>query len=176
MPQVALRNCIAGNEVDFEMWRPYRSNVFCHVPDAALAAIRWEEPGQLLSGRVGWMSASQKPIVVGERFTPLATFSGLKRVPFLAVSRNSLMASLVIGQDALAIRVIRLHVLRFEDIEAVSCGQRLGVSIQFSPKRGIRTFSANFRSKDPAAKTVLRRLAAAGVLLDASAQAVLQAE
>lgn len=112
------------------------------------------------------MSASQKPIVVGERFTPLATFSGLKRVPFLAVSRNSLMASLVIGQDALAIRVIRLHVLRFEDIEAVSCGQRLGVSIQFSPKRGIRTFSANFRSKDPAAKTVLRRLAAAGVLLE----------
>ena len=50
---------------------------------------------------------------------PVATFRGLRHVPLVALSHNSLFPSLEIWADGVALRIIRRHRLRFEDIEAV---------------------------------------------------------
>ncbi len=110
--------------------------------------------------------------IVGEAVFPIATFSGLKRVPLLALSHNALFPALVIGREALMIRVLRRHVLAFHELEAVTC-RRGNRGLTFVPKRGIRTFSASFGGRD-AALRALRKLRDAGAPLDGEAAALLQ--
>lgn len=87
---------------------------------------------------------------------PLATFRGLRHVPLLALSHNSLFPSLAIGADGVILRIVRRHHLRFEDIEAVDLSWRLAHQVTFVPQQGPWTFSANFLDRG----MVLRVLAA----------------
>lgn len=87
---------------------------------------------------------------------PVATFRGLRHVPLIALSHNSLSPSLEIGADGVTLRIIRRHHLRFEDIEAIDLRWRLAHQLTFIPRKGLWTFSANFMDRT----TVLRVLAA----------------
>ena len=107
-------------------------------------------------------------------FTPNATFSGLRGVPLVALSRNSLYPELTIGVDSLAIRVIRRHRLLFRDIREVRVRWRLAYQLTIVPVRGLRTFSANFLSRKDAAR-VIEALKQRGVALDATASGLLKA-
>lgn len=110
-----------------------------------------------------------------QHFHPIATFSGLRGVPLLALSRNSAYPALAIGPDGVMIRVIRRHHLLFGDIREVTVGWRLAHQLTIVPRRGLRTFSANFLSK----KDVLHATEALkrhGVALDNAAAALLRAE
>jgi len=102
------------------------------------------------------------------QFRPVATFSGLRRVPLLALSRNSLFPSLELRPDALNIRVILRHELKFEDIEKIEVAWRLAHQVTLVPKRGFRTFSANFFSREEAERLVVA-LQQRGVPLDTTA-------
>ena len=75
---------------------------------------------------------------------PLATFSGLRGVPLLSLSYNSLFPSLRIQKQGIAIRVIRWHDFAYADIERIEAQRRLGQLLTFVPRRGVRTFSVNF--------------------------------
>ncbi|MEZ5764025.1 MAG: hypothetical protein R3D69_07045 [Xanthobacteraceae bacterium] len=79
-------------------------------------------------------------------FTPNATFSGLRGVPLIALSRNSLYPTLTIGADSLTIRVVRRHRLAFREIRKVGVGWQLAWQLIIIPERGWRSFSANFLS------------------------------
>lgn len=100
-------------------------------------------------------------------FTPNATFSALRGVPLLAVTRNSLYPELTIGTDSLTIRVIRRHRLPFSAIREVGVRWRLAYQLTIVPERGLRTFVANFLSREVAAR-VVAALAQRGVALDAA--------
>lgn len=105
----------------------------------------------------------------GDRFTPLATFCGLRRVPLVAVWHNSLFPALVVAPAAVAIRVIGMRVLAYEEIETILFAERLGERITFVPKRGLLTFTASFAGRSTA-PTVLARLAEHGAPLDPKAR------
>jgi hypothetical protein len=105
-------------------------------------------------------------------FTPAATFSGLRGVPLLALSHNSLCPSLVVGPDSVTIRVIRRHRLPFSDLREVRVRWRLAHQLTFMPKHGLRTFSAHFLSKGDAVRA-LKALKERGVALDAEADALM---
>ena len=85
---------------------------------------------------------------------PLATFSGLRGVPIVATSHNSLFPSLSIGPGGIVIRVIRWHRLAADDIESISLRKFLGYQITFVPRTGIRTFTAAFAGKADTVKTL----------------------
>lgn len=108
-------------------------------------------------------------------FTPAATFSGLRGVPLIALSRNSLYPALVIGPDSMTIRVIRRHRLAFSDIREIGVSWRLAHQLTIVPKRGLRTFSANFLSKRDVTRAV-ETLRQRGVALDAAAADLLKAD
>jgi len=107
-------------------------------------------------------------------FTPNATFSGLRGVPLIALSRNSLYPTLTIGADSLTIRVVRRHRLAFREIRKVGVGWRLAWQLIIIPERGWRSFSANFLSARAAARA-LEALRLRGVALDGAATDFLEA-
>ena len=81
---------------------------------------------------------------------PAATFRGLRHVPLLAVSYNSLYPSLEIGADGVRVRIIRRHRLPFEEVEAVDLRWRLAHQIILIPRKGPWTFSANLMGRTTA--------------------------
>ena len=114
------------------------------------------------------MSAAMGGLVV----QPLATFRGIRHVPLLAASRNSLFPSLEIGADAVRIRVVGSQLLRYAELEAVQLRRGLGHRLLFVPKTGIWTFSATFAGAGDAMRA-LAALRAGGAPLDAAALAAL---
>jgi hypothetical protein len=108
-------------------------------------------------------------------FSPIATFSGLRGVPLVALSRNSLYPDLVVGSDSVTIRVIRRHRLLFSHIREVAVRWRLAHQLTFVPRRGLRTFSANFISKTETLRAVTA-LQQRGVALDAATAGFVRAE
>lgn len=95
---------------------------------------------------------------------PIATFRGLRHVPLVALSHNSLFPSLEIGAGGVTLRIIRRHHLRFEDIEAVDLSRRLAHQITLIPRKGPWTFSANFLDR-ATARRVLAALDTTNVTL-----------
>lgn len=105
--------------------------------------------------------------------TPAATFVGLRGVPLIALSRNSLYPALVIGSESVTIRVLRRHRLALGDIREVGVAWRLAHQLTIVPKRGLRIFSANFLSRKDVTRAV-EALKQHGVALDASAADLLK--
>ncbi len=54
-----------------------------------------------------------------QRFRPMATFSGIRRIPLLALTHNSLYPSVTVQATGAAIVVVRTHVFTFDEIEAI---------------------------------------------------------
>ncbi len=104
-------------------------------------------------------------------FTPMATFTGLTRVPFVALSHNSLFPSLTVGSESVTIRVVRRRELRFDALATIRTRWLLGQIVDFVPRQGVRSTGAVFRK--PEAVKVLAALHARGAPLDASALALL---
>ena len=105
----------------------------------------------------------------------MATFRGLRHVPLIAVSHNSLFPSLDIGDGELAIRVVGRRRLAFAEIEAVDLRPRLAHQVTIIPKTGPWTFSANFLDR-ASARQVLAALAGRGVPLTPEATRFLDVE
>jgi hypothetical protein len=64
------------------------------------------------------------------QFYPSATFRGLRHVPFIAISRNSLYPALEMDEEAIFIGVVRRHALPLSEIamvDAAGTGKRLGI-------------------------------------------------
>lgn len=108
------------------------------------------------------------------RFYPWATFRGLRHVPIVAISRNSLYPALEIDQTRLIITVIRRHSLVLADLEAVDVAWRLARQVTFIPRKGLWTFSANF-SGEAEGLAVVKALGEWGVPLTPQASRCLQA-
>lgn len=89
---------------------------------------------------------------------PLATFRGLRHVPLVALSHNSLFPSLTIEAGGVTLRIIRRNHLSFEDIEAVDLGRRLAHQITFLPRNGPWTFSANFLDRAAVRRVLFCRM------------------
>ncbi|MFN3891841.1 MAG: hypothetical protein ACK4MV_15710 [Beijerinckiaceae bacterium] len=106
--------------------------------------------------------------MTGQRFRPLATFSGIRDVPLIATSHNSLYPSLSVTATGVSIVVVRTHVFSFDDIERIDARWLFGHMFTIVPKAGWRTFSANFYGR-PAAAEALRALRDAGAPLAPSA-------
>lgn len=107
--------------------------------------------------------------------TPAATFIGLRGVPLVALSRNSLYPALVIGSESVTIRVLRRHRLAFGEIREVGVVWRLAHQLTIMPKRGLRIFSANFLSGKDVTRAV-EALKQRGVALDAAAANLLKSD
>jgi hypothetical protein len=105
----------------------------------------------------------------------MATFSGLRGVPLLALSHNSLFPVLTIGPLGIAIRVIRNHEFAYDGIETIAVKRMLGVHITFVPRTGPRTFTAGFAG-NAAALPVLAALMRHGAPLGQAARAWLAAQ
>jgi len=105
--------------------------------------------------------------------TPLATFSGIRHVPLLVVTRNSLFPSLTVEPDGVRIRVIRLHDLKFDEVECITLRKRLAHQLTIIPRRGIWIYSANLLAENAAGVVTL--LQQHGAPLDRSALELLQA-
>lgn len=103
---------------------------------------------------------------------PAATFRGLRHVPLIALSHNSLYPSLDIGADGVTLRVIRRHRLRFDEIEVVDLRWRLAHQVTIIPKKGPWTFCASFLVRG-AARSVLGAFDAADVALTPRARTFL---
>ncbi len=99
---------------------------------------------------------------------PMATFSGLRGVPLLALSHNALFPALTVGPLGVVIRVIRSHELRYDEIDTVTLKWMLGHQITFVPRSGVRTFIASFAG-EAALAPVLAALQQHGAPLDAAA-------
>jgi len=104
------------------------------------------------------------------RFRPLATFSGLRRVPLIATSNNSLYPSLTVKPTGVTIVVVRTHDFAFGEIETIEARWLFDHMITIRPRDGWRTFSATFFGR-PAAAEALRALQDAGARLGPSALA-----
>jgi hypothetical protein len=98
----------------------------------------------------------------------MATFRGLRGVPLIAITHNSLYPSLRVGHSYLIIRMISSKRLAFDAIETVELARRFAYQITFVPRKGPWSFSANFASRS-AASEVLAALSSRGVPLAASA-------
>lgn len=105
-------------------------------------------------------------------FHPLATFSGLKGVPLLALTHNSINPLLSLEGDRVEIRVIRRLGLGMADLARVSTSRAIGQMVTLTPKTGLRTFSANFADRDEAIR-LLRALGDLGAPLDDKARALI---
>lgn len=98
----------------------------------------------------------------------MATFSGLRNVPLVAASCNSLYPSLTVRPGGLTIVVVRTHDFASGEIETIEAAWRFGHMITIVPKTGWRTFSANFYGR-PAAAEALAALRDCGLPLSRSA-------
>jgi len=105
---------------------------------------------------------------------PMATFSGLRGVPLLALSHNALFPALTIGPLGVVIRVIRNHELRYDAIETITATRMFGIQVTFVPRAGLRSFTAGFAG-DAAVVPVLAALRRHGAPLDHAALARLAA-
>lgn len=103
---------------------------------------------------------------------PIATFSGLRGVPLLALSHNALFPALRILPHGIRIRVIRSHGFTYDEIAGISLAWRLGWQLTFIPHRGLRSFTATFAGR-PALVQAVAMLHRNGAPLDASAGALL---
>lgn len=83
-------------------------------------------------------------------FTPMATFTGVRRVPLVAIWHNSLCPSLTVGPDAVTLRVHRTHVLPFAELDHIAVRRLLGWQFTFVPRRGLITYTAGFFRADAA--------------------------
>lgn len=106
---------------------------------------------------------------MADRFRPLATFSGVRNVPLVATSHNSLYPSLTVDTSGVTIVVVRTHRFSWEEIETVEAGWMFGHMLTFVPRKGWRTFSATFYGR-AAATLALRALDAVGAPLAPSAR------
>jgi hypothetical protein len=88
-------------------------------------------------------------------FRPLATFRGLKAVPLVALSFNSLFPSLVVRPGGLTLRVIRRHDFAFADIAEIDVTRWLTYRIEIIPRHGIWIFSANVLNRREAVRILL---------------------
>lgn len=104
-----------------------------------------------------------------KRFRPLAAFSGVKRVPLIALSHNSIYPSLTVDDAGVTIVVVRTHRFAWDEIERIEAGWLFGHMLTIVPKQGWRTFSATFYGR-PATVEALRALDAAGAPLASSAR------
>lgn len=102
-------------------------------------------------------------------FRPLAAFSGVKNVPLLATSHNSIYPALTVDDSGVTIVVVRTHRFTWDEIETIEAGWMFGHMITLVPRDGWRTFSATFYGR-PAAAQALRALDAAGAPLAPSAR------
>lgn len=105
-------------------------------------------------------------------FHPLACFTGLKHVPFVALTRNAINPLLSIAGDRIEIRVIRRTHLAVADLARVTTGRAIGQKVTLEPRAGFRTFSANFTHLEEAVR-FLRALDDRGAPLDAKARALI---
>jgi len=87
-------------------------------------------------------------------FIPIATFSVLRGLPLVALSRNSLYPAVIVGRDSLIVRVIRRHRLHFDDIGEIRLSRPLTYQLTITPRRGFRAFSANFLRREEAVRVV----------------------
>lgn len=96
------------------------------------------------------------------KFTPLASFSGLRGVPLLALSHNALFPALTLDAEGVTVRVLRWHRLRYDELAVIALDRRLGRKLTFVPKRGWRDFTVSFAGPDMlrAAIAALRRFEA----------------
>lgn len=104
-------------------------------------------------------------------FHPMATFSGFKRVPLIAISYNGLAPRLSLEDGAAVIRVVRRHVLPLAGLERVTTTKGIGRMVTLVPRAGWRSFSANFAYDE--ARRFLAALRDAGAPLDEAAHALL---
>lgn len=109
------------------------------------------------------------------QFHPVATFCGLRYVPLVALSRNSLYPALHMDASTITIRVIRRHVLAIADLAAVDVRRRLAHQVTLVPRKGPWTFSANFLDK-AAALSLVTALDERGVTMTPQAQDFLERE
>lgn len=109
------------------------------------------------------------------QFHPSATFRGLRHVPLLAVSRNSLYPALEMDEDAIVIQVIRRHALLLSEIATVDVRWRLAHQVTLVPLSGPWTFNANFFDK-AGAVAVLKVLGERRVPLTAEARSFIEGE
>ncbi|WP_332692847.1 hypothetical protein [Bosea sp. (in: a-proteobacteria)] len=84
------------------------------------------------------------------KFTPLASFSGLRGVPLLALSHNSLFPALALDAEGVTIKVLRSHRFLYGEIAVIELDRRLGRKLTFVPKRGWRDFTVSFAGPDMA--------------------------
>ncbi|PWR19571.1 hypothetical protein [Zavarzinia compransoris] len=102
-------------------------------------------------------------------FHPLATFSGIKGVPLLALTRNSLNPLLSVEGDQVEIRVFRRLRLGIADLARVTTSRAIGQLVTLVPKAGFRSFSANFADRGEAVR-LLCTLDGLGAPLDDKAR------
>lgn len=107
------------------------------------------------------------------QFHPLATFSGLKSVPLLAVTYNGLVPRLSLDEGAVVMRIFRSGRIAIADLDKVTVTKGMGLMVSLYPKAGWRSFSANFARAE--AIRFLQALRAAGAPLDDKAKAALAA-
>ena len=72
-----------------------------------------------------------------QRFRPLSTFSGLRNVPLVATSFNSLYPSLTVKPGGLTIVVVRTHDFAFDEIEAIEAAWRFGHMVTIGAEEGM---------------------------------------
>jgi hypothetical protein len=82
------------------------------------------------------------------QFTPLASFSGLRGVPLLALSHNSLFPALTLDAEGVTVKVLRSHRLRYDALASIELDRRLGRKLTFVPKQGWRDFTVSFAGPD----------------------------
>lgn len=107
------------------------------------------------------------------QFHPLATFSGLKSVPLLAVTYNGLVPRLSLDEGAVVMRIFRSGRIAIADLDKVTVTKGMGLMVSLYPRTGWRSFSANFARAE--AIRFLQALRAAGAPLDDKAKAALGA-
>lgn len=99
----------------------------------------------------------------------MATFRGLRHVPMVALSHNSLYPSVLIDEGGIMIRVVRRHYIAFEAIEALDYRRRLAHQVTITPRKRPWTFSANFIDRHDA-RQLLAAVADRSVSLTTNAQ------
>lgn len=112
-------------------------------------------------------------MTMARQFQPSATFRGLRHVPLVALSRNSLYPALHMDGASVVIRVIRRHALAIDDLAAVDVRWRLAHQVTLVPRKGPWTFSANFFDR-VAAFSFLAALEERGAPLTVRARAFLE--
>ena len=110
------------------------------------------------------------PIMVNNlNFRPVSSFRGLRKVPLVALSFNSIFPELTLSEEGVAFRIISRHFLPFAEIDTVDTAWRFAHQVTIIPRKGPWTFSFNyFEQNSP--KALLRELEKRGVPLTPKAR------